>query len=208
MAARVVAVLALETRIAVLCDKENFAPTPPFWSRFQRGTKRKKKFHARFHEHECKILKKALHLLKRDFEELQESKRKIEQSKWKLEGSPKRFIAGQFEQIKLKLQEFNNCQRQLQEINRQLEEIEYQQQEFEFLFRIAYFSSLLEWLLMLDDAEDAHQDGGFGNLFLDGWWLEFWEIVLLVAGDVERNPGPRQITDEELAEVSDTPLGK
>ena len=29
-----------------------------------------------------------------------------------------------------------------------------------------------------------------------------------MAGDVERNPGPRQITDEELAKVSDIPIGK
>ena len=36
--------------------------------------------------------------------------------------------------------------------------------------------------------------GGFRNLLLDGWWLEFWEIILFVAGDVERNPGPRQMT--------------
>ena len=56
-------------------------------------------------------------------------------------------------------------------------------------------------------SEEFHR-GGFRNLLLDGWWLEFWEIILLAAGDVERNPGPRQITDEELAEVSDRPIGK
>ena len=56
-------------------------------------------------------------------------------------------------------------------------------------------------------SEESHR-GGFRNLLLDGWWLEFWEIILLAAGDVERNPGPRQITDEELAKVSDIPIGK
>ena len=38
-------------------------------------------------------------------------------------------------------------------------------------------------------SEEFHR-GGFRNLLLDGWWLEFWEIILLAAGDVERNPGP------------------
>ena len=54
---------------------------------------------------------------------------------------------------------------------------------------------LLVWLSWITShlIEDAHR-GGFRNLLLDGWWLEFWEIILLVAGDVERNPGPRQIT--------------
>ena len=56
-------------------------------------------------------------------------------------------------------------------------------------------------------SEESHQ-GGFRNLLLDGWWLEFWEIILLAAGDVERNPGPRQITDEQLAKVSDRAIGK
>ena len=36
--------------------------------------------------------------------------------------------------------------------------------------------------------------GGSRNLLLDGWWLEFWEIILLAAGDVERNPGPTFMT--------------
>ena len=44
-------------------------------------------------------------------------------------------------------------------------------------------------------SKDAHQSG-FQNLLLDGWWLEFWEIIVLAAGDVERNPGPRQITSK------------
>ena len=36
--------------------------------------------------------------------------------------------------------------------------------------------------------------GGSRNVLLDGWWLEFWEIILLAAGDVERNPGPTFMT--------------
>ena len=35
--------------------------------------------------------------------------------------------------------------------------------------------------------------GGLRNLLLDGWWLEFWDVVLLTDGDVERNPGPRRL---------------
>ena len=45
------------------------------------------------------------------------------------------------------------------------------------------------WLLSLGTTR-----GGFRNLLLDGWWLEFWEIILLAAGDVERNPGPTFMT--------------
>ena len=48
-------------------------------------------------------------------------------------------------------------------------------------------------LLSICLSEDS-QRGGFRNLLLDGWWLEFWEIILLAAGDVERNPGPRRMT--------------
>lgn len=66
---------------------------------------------------------------------------------------------------------------------------------------------LLRLFECLYAREDAHQ-GGFRNLLLDGWWLEFWEIVLLAAGNIERNPGPRIITDQELAKVSDRPVGK
>ena len=62
-------------------------------------------------------------------------------------------------------------------------------------------------LLRLYTAENDHR-GGFRNLLLDGWWLEFWEIILLAAGDVERHPGPGQITDEELTQVSDRLIGK
>ena len=57
-------------------------------------------------------------------------------------------------------------------------------------------------LLRLYTAENDHR-GGFRNLLLDGWWLEFWEIILLAAGDVERHPGPGQIT-----QVSDRLIGK
>ena len=90
-----------------------------------------------------------------------------------------------------------------------LQEVDCRQQEI--LLRVAYLDSLLDiWLLVLYAvyAEDASHQGGFRNLVLDGWWLEFWEIILLAAGDVERNPGPRQITDEQLAKVSDTPIGE
>ena len=48
---------------------------------------------------------------------------------------------------------------------------------------------LLCWLFTLGTIR-----AGFKNLLLDGWWLEFWEIILLAAGDVERNPGPRRMT--------------
>ena len=51
---------------------------------------------------------------------------------------------------------------------------------------------IIEWLSVYL-CEESHR-GGFRNLVLDGWWLEFWEIILLSAGDVERNPGPRQMT--------------
>ena len=54
---------------------------------------------------------------------------------------------------------------------------------------------LLVWLFQVYLSEESHR-GGLRNLLLDGWWLEFWEIILLAGGDVERNPGPRQITGE------------
>ena len=72
-------------------------------------------------------------------------------------------------------------------------------QLLQLLVRLLWVASFL--------IEDAHQ-GGFRNLLLDGWWLEFWEIILLAAGDVEKNPGPRQVTDEELIKVSGRPIGK
>ena len=61
---------------------------------------------------------------------------------------------------------------------------------------------LLEWLSVYL-SEGGDRRGGFRNLLLDGWWLEFWEIILLAAGDVERNPGPRRMsgTDGEYAIV-------
>lgn len=52
---------------------------------------------------------------------------------------------------------------------------------------------LLAWFLWIEGREGACC-GGCGNLLLDVWWLEFWEIILLTAGDMERNPGPRRIT--------------
>ena len=89
---------------------------------------------------------------------------------------------------------------------------------------------LLVWSLWITNyLFESACCGGFGNLLLDAWWLEFWEIVLLVAGDVERNPGPRQITgklmnfsniaslilfvlllytDAQLAKVDNRVLGK
>ena len=66
---------------------------------------------------------------------------------------------------------------------------------------------LLQLLLLWLSAylsEDARR-GGFRNLLLDGWWLE---IILLAAGDVERNPGPRQITDAQLVKVDNRVLSK
>ena len=69
---------------------------------------------------------------------------------------------------------------------------------------IHHLLRLLVWCLRLYTIEDTHR-GGFRNLLLDSWWLEFWEIILLAAGDVERHPGP---TDELLTQVSDRPIGK
>ena len=63
---------------------------------------------------------------------------------------------------------------------------------------------LFVWCLRLYTIEDTHR-GGFRNLLLDGWWLEFWEIILLAAGDVERHPG---LTNKLLSQVSDRPIGK
>ena len=44
-------------------------------------------------------------------------------------------------------------------------------------------------------------DGCQGNLLLDGWWLEFWGLLLLAAGDIERNPGP--ITGSQTSLIPD-----
>ena len=61
---------------------------------------------------------------------------------------------------------------------------------------------LLEWLSRITSylIEDARR-GSFRNLLLDGWWLDFWEVILLAAGDVERNPGPRQITGKPVRKI-------
>ena len=68
------------------------------------------------------------------------------------------------------------------------------------LLRLMEYESLLQQLLLLFACllslflSEADSQGGFRNLLLDGWWLEFWEIILLAAGDVERNPGPTFMT--------------
>ena len=173
--------------------------------RFQRlddGTKR--------NQREYELLEQTLYQLQRRFEKLQESKRTFQ-----------REFKRELQELERKLKEpehkwlWNRSLQKLeqklvgkvQDLNCQLKEIELRRQEI--LLRIAYFSSLLVCQLVLYavHVEDAHQ-GGIRNLILDGWWLEFWEIILLAAGDVESNPGPRQIVDEQLAEVSDTPIGK
>ena len=53
----------------------------------------------------------------------------------------------------------------------------------------------MEWLSVY------HSKGEFKNLLLDGRCLEFWEIILLAAGDVERNPGPRRMTGTICAQL-------
>ena len=168
-------------------------------SRLDDGTKRnqgKRKLHG--YERGYDILKERLHQLKRQFEEIQESKWKLERE---ADECRRWSVRWHVRAIEPKLY-FLKCEfmQKLRELNRWQKEI---------LLKVAYLDSLLVWLLVLYavHAEDAHEGGGFKNL-LDGWWLEFWEIVLLAAGDVERNPGPRQITDDQLAGVSDTPIGK
>ena len=52
---------------------------------------------------------------------------------------------------------------------------------------------LVEWL-MVYLSEDGGRGSGLSHLLLDAWWLEFWELILLASGDVERNPGPRRMT--------------
>jgi flagellar motility protein MotE (MotC chaperone) len=162
-------------------------------------------------------LKKMLHQLERECEEtlksIWESESKVQNLEWRLQAHKQHEpqvqqrlhnLRCEFEQ---KLQKLN-CD--LKEVYCQLREIKWQRQEFEDLLRIAYVhleSLFVRLVTLFDEVDAAHQDG-FRNFLLDGWWLEFWEIILLAAGDVERNPGPRQITGEELAEVSDTPIGK
>jgi hypothetical protein len=172
--------------------------------RLDDGTKRnqgKKKFHE--YERGYEILKKRLHQLDRQFEEIQESKRKLERQATECNTAWGGSIT-YYSLRNLELELHNlKCKfvQKLRELNCWQKEI---------LLRVAYLENLLVvWLLTLYavHVEDAHQ-GGFRNFVLDSWWLEFWEIVLLAAGDVERNPGPRQITEEELAKVSDTPIGK
>ena len=87
---------------------------------------------------------------------------------------------------------------------RALDRLNYQERNrveiFRLLVQLKEYRSLLQRLLLLFMcllsiclSEDS-QRGGFRNLLLDGWWLEFWEIILLAAGDVERNPGPTFMT--------------
>ena len=78
---------------------------------------------------------------------------------------------------------------------------------FRLLVQLKEYRSLLQRLVQLFVcllsiclSEDS-QRGGFRNLLLDGWWLEFWEIILLAAGDVERNPGPTFMTGMSSTEV-------
>ena len=40
------------------------------------------------------------------------------------------------------------------------------------------------------------------RLLLHDSWLEMWIIILSLACDVEKNPGPRQVTGKQLALVS------
>jgi hypothetical protein len=182
--------------------------------RLDNGTKEKKKFPE--HERGYEILRNTLHQLEREFEEIQESKQKLEREaiEFKDEWNP----WWQVGVLDLDLLQRDPALRELKqklhnlkcEFEQKLQELNCRQKQI--LLRVAYLDSqLLAWLLVLyavhvEDA--AHQGGGLRNLVLDGWWLEFWEIVLLAAGDVERNPGPRQITDEQLIQVSDIPIGK
>ena len=165
----------------------------------------KKKFDV--HERGYEILKARLHQLECEIHGIQVSKRILEHAVqvavtqdllWETLKGPHDPQLPELEQILHNLKD---------EFEQKLRELKCQRQEI--LLRVAYLYSLLVWVLTLYavHVEDVHE-GGFRNLLLDGWWLEFWEIVLLAAGDVERNPGPRQVTDEQLAKISDTPISK
>jgi hypothetical protein len=162
-----------------------------------------KRIHAggKFHEQErgYEILKERLHQLD---SEIEENFKQILELDLSYDFSPSWW---QSYCLKYKLEHAQK----LQELTCQLNGIENERQKI-ILLRVEYLESVLEWLLMhcAVHVEDAAHQGGFRNLLLDGWWLEFWEIVLLAAGDVERNPGPRQITDEQLIQVSDIPISK
>ena len=180
--------------------------------RLDDGAKRnrgKKKFHE--YERGYEILRERLHQLDRQIEEIQESKQTLYNEFEEIQRESNNYLyilpislSDQLQLRRLKRKLYNLKD----EFEQKLQELDCQRQEI--LLRVSYLDYLLVWLLVLYavHAEDAHEGGGFRNLILDGWWLEFWEIILLAAGDVERNPGPRQITDEELAKVSDTPIGK
>ena len=68
---------------------------------------------------------------------------------------------------------------------------------FNMLLKLREYKSLLLrlflCLLSIIYLSEADPQLGFRNRLLDGWWLEFWETILLAAGDVERNPGPRRM---------------
>ena len=161
--------------------------------------------------------------IRRSLYQLERECEKIQESIWKLERKVQNLVHEQLSELPRYLwlieleeklqrlkrefeQKLHELKYNMKEVYRQLRGIKWQRQEFEDLLRIAY--NLFVWLVALYDEEDAAHQDVIRNLVLDGWWLEFWEIILLAAGDVERNPGPRQITDEQLAEVSDIPIGK
>ena len=74
----------------------------------------------------------------------------------------------------------------------------YQQTQFDItenisnFLRSLYLDHLVQLLVLWVEgylSEDGCQ-GTSNDLLLDAWWLEFWELILLAAGDIERNPGP------------------
>ena len=174
------------------------------WTERKQG---KKKFH-----NEYETFKKILHQLDRQFEGIQESKQILEREIQEFRQQFEREISVRSRRT-LELLKFGIELNSLYHLNHEFEQKlwQFKRCRKKILLRVTYLDSqFLVWLLVLCavHAEDAHEGGGFRNLALDSWWLEFWEIVLLAAGDVERNPGPRQITDEELAKISHTAIGK
>ena len=134
-----------------------------------------------------------------ELQETQELREQLSLELWILCDAPKSDIINKLqEDITDLIRDLRSLYQWIRE-----EDKEVSQEASEFLLQILFFSF---WLCVYL-SEESHR-GGFRNLLFDGWWLEFWEIILLAAGDVERNPGPRQITDEELAKVSDRPIGK
>ena len=70
-------------------------------------------------------------------------------------------------------------------------ELQAELQEYKYMRKL--LQQLLFWLDILSSVSS-----GFRNLLLDGRWLEFWEIILLAAGDVERNPGPTGMSPTDV----------